>query len=172
MFRRIVHLLLMPLMLANQGLCLAHVHHGTGVAEPPDHASRPHIHFGHHRHDDAAHGHDHDAAHSHKHDADHSHQSTSNSDAAADKLEIASPQLSTLAPDHEHDAVYFPVTTAFASKADSDFGQAIGDQAAGLPYVVESNGENPLRLGPLCRRPPSLVDADGPIFLRSLSLRL
>ncbi len=60
--RGILSLLLILLIVLGQGL--SHSHAGTGVAEPTDHAARPHIHLSvghsHHHHHDGNDHHDHD----------------------------------------------------------------------------------------------------------------
>ncbi len=169
MIRRVISLLLMPLMLANQGLCLAHAHHDS---QPPDHASRPHIHSGSHSHGDADHGHDHDAVHAPDNDADHSHESAHHPDEGAAELVTATPVLRTSAPDHEHDAVYFAVTTPITLKTDSAVKRLADDQAAGWMLCVEASEGTAIRPWPVVGPPLALFDADCPIFLRTLSLRL
>jgi hypothetical protein len=173
MVRHVISLFLMPLMLANQGPCLAHTHHAS-LTEPLDHASRPHIHLACHGHNDAVQSHDHAAAHTHDHHADHSHHSAQQPDEGADEWASESPQAGSSAPEHEHDAVYFAVTTPITSKADWNGGRRADDQPFGWMLYVPSPDEDNvfLRLGPRTGLPTALMDADCPIFLRTLSLRL
>lgn len=166
MVRRVICLLLILLMLANQGLCLAHAHQGT---QPVDHAFRPHIHWSSPSHGDAAQGHDDDAVHSHDHDTDHSHQSSQHPGESVADLATATPQLRFSFPDHEQDAIYFAVTTPMTSKTEAAVKR---HQAVGWILCAEAkNDGNVLRLRPRSA-PMALMDASCPIFLRNLCLRL
>lgn len=56
--RRVISLLLVPALLANQAaMCLSHAHHDPSN---DGHATRSHIHFSHVSHEHHGHGHDHD----------------------------------------------------------------------------------------------------------------
>jgi len=89
MMRRAISTILVLLQLA-QGLAFAHSHTCDGVAEPAQHAQRPHIHFG----SIAAHQHDHDHGHPHEHDQTLvPNQATLGSDATPDRS-------------HDSDAIY------------------------------------------------------------------
>src|SRR5262245_25189565 len=87
---RLVSLLLVPFVLLAQGSGFAHSHGGTGVAEPPGHDFRPHVHLG----LGGAHHHDHGGHHHHPGDDD---------DSCDDN-----PLRPAPAGDHDDDAVYLP----------------------------------------------------------------
>ncbi len=153
MIRRFVCLLLVPLLLANQGICYAHSHHGADFAESEDHASRPHFHFG---------GHDHHKS-THDHNADHSGCDHSHDDHDADLPPAIAP-----AGDHDADAVYCADAVTFARDGNTVIVLSAKDAAAIALRVADQSDDWLLRLG----QPPSIFDAACPIFLRTLSLRI
>jgi hypothetical protein len=92
MIRRIVRLMLVPALLANQAvLCCAHTHPGS---ESSDHSARAHVHQS---------GHSHDSGHHHHGDSgDHHHHNS-------DQPENSNPVVGLETGDpagHDHDAVY------------------------------------------------------------------
>ena len=92
MFRRILCLILVPALLANQAvLCYAHTHPGS---EPSDHSLRAHVHQS---------GHSHDSSHNHGDSGDHQHD---DSDQSENSTPIAGLETGDPAG-HDHDAIYF-----------------------------------------------------------------
>lgn len=168
MIRRFFTLLLVLLMLANQGLCLAHVHHGHVGGGPEGHDSRPHFHLGGHAHHEGGHRHEHGG---HQHD-DHSRSDDSNAPMNSDDHSPTSPCNLPLHGDHDSDAVYGkPVTLA---RMDSS-GSIVPDKdlAAGLACVqVEHLDFRLLHARPSGGRSSFLADDGCPIYLRALTLRL
>lgn len=162
MIRRLFTLLLIFLMLANQGLCLSHTHHGNGIAEPEDHGVRPHIHIG---------GHDH---HKHHH-GDHSHAGHSHSESRADSDEhdVAFPPTCLPVDDHDSDAVYLGERVTTARRSGSSETVHPEKDVAGSSIVMVANQCDRLgHCGPIRGQPPSVFDTDFPIYLRVLSLRI
>lgn len=156
MTRRVVSLLLVPLVLASQGLCLAHTHLGTQAPAASGHAARPHFHV----HDSGDH-HQHHAGHGHHHDG---------ADDPEDELPVTS-----VAPidDHDADAVYCPEAVvlstgrhAKANLAAKLFG------AAPVVWMDHTLVVATLRLAHRWSQPPPFRDSHCPIYLRTLSLRL
>jgi hypothetical protein len=163
MSRRFVCLLLVPLLLANQGLSLAHSHLGTEVATPEGHSSRPHIHFGGHDHHAAAHGDDHVAGHLHKHSSDSEHRTNKHHEAVATAIETAG--------DHNADALYFAQTVTLARDCDASSILLAKHNVVATTHQTADSGDWRLRLRPL-RYSASEFDADCPIYLRTHSLRI
>ena len=167
--RRVVSLLLIPLLLAVQGLGFAHSHGGTRVAETAGHAARPHVHVrgAEHRH---PHGHRHGHSHKHSHGKDgsshHHHQSGHEADKGSAVGLI--PQCN-----HDDDAVYLPeVVSVRANRLSaSDIGMMQGLDAS---PVWSFTGHDALRLAVASAycQPPPLSLSGGPLYLRTLSLRL
>jgi len=153
MIRRLFNLLLIFLMLANQGLCLAHTHHGD---EPDGHDSRPHFHVGEHDH----------------HHGDHSHSDHSNEAPDSEKSDSAPPSAFLPVGEHDADAVYCgePVTIARAGNTTSVLPEKDVTGVATLPR--ENSRGGPRQVEPWQRQSSSVDDADLPIYLRTLSLRL
>jgi hypothetical protein len=164
MIRRFLCLLLVPLMLANQGLCLAHSHQGTDVAEPAGHASRPHLHVVGHSHHESTYGQKHDGNQSHD---DHAggNQRSGDSDAAV---------TLTSAPIGGHDttAVYFSKALDFARDTTSVIVfEKFGDVPAILA-IAHQNDDRARHYCPGRGQQASFFDAACPIYLRTLSLRI
>ncbi len=147
MIRRFVCLLLVPLMLVSQGPCFAHSHHGTGMAEPDGHASRPHFHTG-----------------GHRHHADHSCR-----DHRHGPRDAALPPAIAPVGDHDADAVYCADVAALACGGNSAIVLSAKHVAAAVVLrVAEPSDDRLLRLG----QPLSIFDVDGPTYLRTRSLRI
>ncbi len=93
MIRRIVCLMLVPALLANQAaMCCAHAHHG---GEPDDHSARSHVHLSGEGHDSHSHHHGEPVEHEH-----------------SDKLPVNDSESgldfeANLPVDHDSDALYF-----------------------------------------------------------------
>lgn len=163
--RRFVSLLLVPLMLANPALCLAHTHPEAEAAAPKDHASRPHFHFGHHAHHDTTYVHDHHADHSHARQLGPNHWSVDHDGSLP----------SALAPvgDHDADAVYCGEAVALAREGNQLIVPSAKDaRVAAVLRVADRGDEELLRLGPSRGQPPSVFDTGCPLYLRVLSLRI
>ena len=161
MIRRFFTLQLVFMMLVNQGLCLAHVHHGNDVEAPGDHGSRPHIHVGGHVHHD--HGHNH-------HDADHSH---SYSDPESDEHDAAIPPTFSPVDYHDSNAVYLAETVTTARKGGNSVSVLPEKDVGVAAILLVTNQNDRLRhWGPIRGQPPSVFDGASPIYLRTLSLRI
>ncbi|MFK7777434.1 MAG: hypothetical protein QM501_04850 [Gimesia sp.] len=91
--QRFVSLLLILLVLASQGFCVAHSHAGTSVVDSEGHSVRPHVHiFG------------------GKHHSQHSHPKHKGNDSSEESLAV----LSERGPvDHDSDAFYSSETQFF-----------------------------------------------------------
>ena len=163
MIRRFLCLLLVPLILANQGLCFAHVHHGTDIVEPEGHVSRPHFHFGGR----------HDSTHDHDHHADHSHGDHSGRDPRSEERDAALPPSIAPIGDHDADAVYGAAAVTFARDRNSQIVPLTKHVAAvAILQGADQSDDWLLRLGPLRGQSPSVFDTACAIFLRTLSLRI
>lgn len=161
MFPRSLSLLLVPLMLVNQGLCFAHAHHGSGFAEPDGHGARLHFHLS--GRDDSESGHRADqlAANLHR-------------EHTADRpVEHEHARHSEVAPvgEHDADAVYFAESAPLAreGRSISDY-----DTTDGVAATIfrEIPARTSLRLEPGVTQRLSSFDAACPVYLRTLSLRL
>lgn len=165
MIRRFFCLLLVSLMLANQGLCFAHTHHGTGVAEPEGHASQSHFHFGGFGQHESTHDQNHQAD---QFDDDHfsrDHRSGDDGPAA----------LSEVTPIDNHDAtaVYGANTVAVARDGNSVIVLLANYVAVvAIPRVTDQSDDSLLRLSSLRGQSLSVFDTACPILLRTLSLRI
>ena len=165
MLRQFVCLLLVCLMLANQGLCLAHSHHGTDVAESEGHASRSHFHFGHHGQPIST--------NDQEHHEDHSRGDHSGRDQSSNEHDAVLPPAMAPIGDHDADAVYCAESVAVARDGNSVIvPSAKHFVAAAILDVAYQNDDWLLRLGSLRGQPPSVLDAACPIYLRTLSLRI
>ena len=153
--RRVLSLLLIPLLLASQGLCFVHTHQGTHTGEPDGHSSRPHFHV-------------HGVAEHHHHHADHSHRH----DAGDDHEEPAVPAIEPVA-DHDADAVYCSETvvigTGRQSRSELTLKQLIAASFWQSPATLDID---PLNRGNLSVHPPPLCATRCPIYLRTLSIRI
>ena len=139
-------------MLANQGLCLGHVHRGRDFAQPEGHNSRPHLHFG---------GHD-----LHAHDEATGHIS----DSGIPKRALAAAIV--FVSEHDSDAVYFSDMlngTREATLATVVLAKYVATAAVGH---LADHSDRLLRLGSVRGQPASVFDAACPIYLRTLSLRI
>lgn len=158
MVRRFLCLLLIPLMLANQGLCLGHVHRGSDSAEPEDHESRPHFHLSGH----------HDTTHDHQHSG-HSHD-----EPADDSDEHDGPLAPAMSPfgSHDSDAVY--CTTPWTGTREAKSAGVVLAKYVAVIAVdhLADHSDRLLRLGSVRGQPASVFDAACPIYLRTLSLRI
>lgn len=161
MFRRIVCLLLALLIVANQGLSLAHVHRGTDVDEPDDHAGHPHLHVGSHTQTGLTRQSD------HSHDDQGRHQHTEVDEKSAMLVLAISPD-----GDHDSDAVYCGESASFVRDLDSTNASVEKDLVPSVMARVADQCDGSLCLGPLRGRSPSAYAAACPIYLRMLSLRI
>lgn len=160
MTRQFLCLLLVSLMLANQGLCLAHVHHETDFAEPDGHGARPHFHS-------SGPG-QHESTHDQKHRGDHS-----SPDRWSNEHDVALPPVITPEGNHDADAVYGAEAVAIAPDANSVIVPSVSYTAVAANLrVTDQSDDWLLRLSSLRGQPPSVSDAAYPIYLRTLSLRI
>ena len=158
MIRRFLCLLLVPLMLANQDLCFGHVHGGSDFAEPKDHESRPHYHFG--GQNDRAH--------------DHQHSGRSHEEPTEDSDEQEGSRLAIISPigSHDSDAVYCTELLTGAREGNSARIVSAKHVAGSNLGHLADHRDRLLRRGQLRGQPMSLFDAGCPIYLRTLSLRI
>ena len=157
MIRRFLRLLLVPLMLANQGLCLALVHHGSS-AEPEDHASRPHLHIDTHHHTT----HDHQQS-GHSHDL-----------PPVESGEQDDSLPSAIGPVGEHDSDATYGTEASIGIRDPNSSGVVSAKYVTL-LAFDHHFEHSDRLfrsGSVRGQPASVFEAARPIYLRTLSLRI
>lgn len=159
MIRRFLCLSLIPLILANQGLCMAHAHHGNDMAEPEHQAQRPHIHIG-------GHGEDVSTAHH----SDHSHSDHPRHVRGSDEYDAALPSAVVPVGEHDSDAVYCAESVNLARVAESVL--PAKNVTVSVIFHVAHQSEGLPRLGRLPGQPPSLFVAACPIYLRTLSLRI
>ena len=149
MTRRIVSILLVPLLLVSQGFWAAHSHAGTSVAEPEGHSARAHVHL---------HGGEHHHHHSH-----HEHDGDDSDDR---------PPASPVEPgplDHDSDAVYLSETQLYTdakptkvAKADWSVLCMIADDSTSIAEAQFTAG---------LRSPPPPIHLKCPIYLTTLSIR-
>ena len=167
MMRRVLSLLLIPLVLASQGLAFAHSHRGTTVTEPAGHAARPHVHVrgaGHHHPGD---GHSHKQSHG-KDSGHHSHHQGGHHEEEHAVAVGLMPPCS-----HDDDAVYLPETVTVRANrlSASDVGMMQGMNVSPLGNFTVSDGPRLAAASAYCQ-PPPLSLSGGPLYLRTLSLRL
>ena len=165
MLRRLFCLMLGFLMLANQSLCLAHVHHGMEMAEPKDQASRPHFHMGGHGHIDSTGDHKHDADHAH----DHRPSRRQNPSDGNAPFAVASV---TSCADHETDVVYVAESVTIARDSTA---VNLSVNYVAVPIMLGIGHHDDSRLlgfGPIPGQLSSVFDAACPVYLRTLSLRI
>lgn len=144
-------------MLANQGLCLAHVHRGSDSAEPEGHASRPHFHV------DPHHGTTHEQQQS-----GHSHDVPPVESGAQDD------SLPSMSPVGEHDSGTVYDTEASIGIRDPNSAGVESAKCATLMafHQLSDHSDRRLGSGSVRDQPASVFDADCPIYLRTLSLRI
>lgn len=164
MIRRVLSLLLIPLVLANQGLIFAHTHLGTSVAEPPGHTARPHVHLrGRNHHHGHGHKHSHgNGAGRHIHHRGGQHQT---------KRAIAVGLIPSCS--HDDDALYVSETVIDrVGRLTASDAKSMQEQCHSSEWKLTT--PEMLRLMAACEycRPPPLSFIAEPLFLRTLSLRL
>ena len=118
MIHRIVCILLIPTLLASQGVWFMHTHRGTAIAEQEEHSSRPHFHIvGEHSHPPNAHReHEHSGRGYHTHHGNHDHSNQSMDGDTSPPIESVSYScdLANLPKnDHNLDAIYCGAQIAF-----------------------------------------------------------
>lgn len=165
MIRRSFTLLLVMLMLANQGLCLAHMPHQHDGAEPDDHDLRPHIHLGGHVHHAVEHK-------GHRH-GDHAHAPGSNGSSKSRECLPAPPGNDPPLGDHDSDAVYGGQPVTFARTGDSLNIAVNSDSLAGLAILQFAQRVDQPQRAQSSQPPSSFFGDDGcPLYLRARTLRL
>ena len=165
--RQILSLLLIPLVLASQGMVFAHSHHGMNLAESLEHAARPHVHVGggghhHHPHTDQ-HSHESASGHHDHHPSGH-HENDDDDYGTTDLVPLAS---------HDDDAVYGPDAFSISLSGQSNalrLTQAIAPHWCVWNAIVPEAPRLNAASG-YCQPPPSSLSG-GPLYLRTLSLRL
>jgi hypothetical protein len=157
MIRPFLTLLLVPLMLANQGLCFAHSHHDTNIVESEGHASRSHFHTG---------DHDHESKNDH---ADHSQRQHSDRTPSSEHDGGDHPTLIQSSTDHDADAVYSPEAATLAHfRQTVIIDLPLGLVSSAIVQTTHHDGNWLLLRG----QPTSVFDTACPIYLRTLSLRI
>jgi ABC-type Zn2+ transport system substrate-binding protein/surface adhesin len=159
------------LLLANQGLLVAHAHRGAGFAGPDGHASHTHVHTGGHTHGGPAQKSD----HSHGDHAEHAPESGHAPEA--DETFVKFVRAVFPNSDHDSNAVYCGESGPFARKLESTSARFGKNVAPSGVVVVATRGVAHLgavapRFGPLSGRQPSAFSAACPIYLRMESLRI
>lgn len=157
MTRRVLSLLLIPLLLVSQGMCFGHSHRDDSVAESEAHNARPHFHVHGHRHHHHNEQH-HDGA-KHRHDAQH-HRHPSETPAG-------DPPVSS----HDDDAVYLAAMMTFSTIC-SVSAVWIGKHWLVATFTKIANCEVILavRSGYLWNQPPP-IDPTCPLYLRTQAFR-
>lgn len=162
---RLVSLVLIPLLLVGQSVGLAHTHEGQGIAEPVDHAVRPHFH---------THG---AKGHRHHH---HSHANTTANGLGRVKHhdqgnvhESPQPASWRSMDDHDEDAVYVStaVTLGIGRRlaADESMMRSIISHDAAM---TDKTWERATGYGLVLGLPPPVSLSRIPLYLRNLSLRI
>lgn len=161
---RLVSLLLIFSLLLVQSV--PHSHAGSGVVEPGDHDSRPHIHLSLHSH---SHGHSHSHSHGHSH-SQHRGQAHSPHDGSDNLDEHTRGGATCLygVSDHDHDAIYLAGSTfsrhrLSANGIPTHFTSLPGSMAECFCFERTSEAE---------ASPPPLRQRPLPIYLLVASLRL
>ena len=157
MVRRFANLLLVLLVVANQGVSLAFAHshddnaanHATGAA--------PHVHVGEHSH----HGHDH-----HHHGGDHSHSEPLDHSDADDQTDLS---LDSPVADHDSDAVYCG-ESFLAARSNSEL--TVGAIRCACGTIRPVCDDCMVEQRPRAASAPPLVTSTCPVYLRTLSLRI
>ena len=159
MMRRIISLLLIPVLLASQWCVTAHTHADMNIVESIEHSARPHVHV------HGVHDHHHGSGHSHCNGPQDSHKHSTSEDQS-------SRFVANDSNDHDADAVYRPdsVTTGMSFEGRTDVPTStvsavkhlstleIWDRAG----IVVVNRQN---------LPPPFLGQTCPLFLRNLSIR-
>jgi|SRR6266496_1031040 len=154
MVRRVVALVLAPLLLANQSLGLVHSHGPTARSEAAKEALQPHFHF---------HGH-----HHHHHEVDCSHDD--DADDHEDGDQPSGPVLKRSAS-HDDDAVYLGASTMLGNGR-----HVLSDLASqtvltiASPHIQGDGIAATVCAGYTSWHAPPFFDPGCPIFLRTLSL--
>jgi hypothetical protein len=150
MIRRVISLLLIPLLLASQGLCFGHSHRGGSVVESEGHDARPHFHIHGHRHHHHGGHHHHGAKHQSK----------------ADALKGFQPVDS-----HDDNAIYLAATVMFSTMRNVA-AQWLAKHWLDVPFakVVAHEVVVSDQSGYLWNQAPP-IDSACPLYLRTHSLR-
>ena len=159
--RRIMSLILIPVVIASQWCVMAHAHGHKGIVEPAGHSARPHFHV------HGVHDHHHAGAHSHSHShgPEHSHE---NSEADDQSPALISGDTSN----HDADAVYCsnPGTPGMSRQSRTD--EPITTASAVTHFLTlgiwDSSGMIVVNRQNL---PPPFLGQTCPLFLRNLSIR-
>lgn len=165
MIRRIVSLLLLPLVLVNQSVCLAHWHQGSDIATPHGHSDRPHFHFPRTDHDHGRAEHRHDRRQVDRKHADREHMGHHHhSDATGGPRGVA------LGGAHDDNAIYCDGAMS-AERGGHKVNLAERTLCAAIaPEAPHGDGSAP-PAGTL-RGAAQPAFHSGPIYLRTLTLRL
>lgn len=158
---RLVSLLLIFSLLLVQAL--PHSHAGSGVVEPGDHASRPHIHL-------SLHGDSHGHSHGQHPGVAHSHSAHSHHDSSDHLDELVEGGASYLygVSDHDHDAIYIAGSTFSRHRLTANGVSTHFISPHGLMaerFCHQRTSESEVSTSPLRQRPL-------PIYLLIASLRL
>lgn len=165
MFRRVLNLLLAALILVSPGQYAAHAHHGDDLAEPNDHAMRPHFHLGNHGHHHTDHG---EECHGH-HSRDKHWDGCNRCNDCANACLLVDPSFS----DHDSSAVFIPAGVTRIRDGGVVRLPSITDFAPlAIQPLPQQHNEWQLRSVSPRGEPPSSLDWSCPLYLRTLSLRI
>lgn len=163
MMRRILSLLLIPLLLVSQSVCFGHSHRGSDVTEPAGHAARPHFHV------HGKHPHSHEKHHHHSHDGQrHTHHTHRHADDAREAAVLPGIQPND---DHDEDAVYVSTSEMLGA------GRSLSKQLSLKKWFNAPQAWFETRAGGALNSPsvlwsqPPPIDPACPLYLRTLSLR-
>ena len=165
MVRQFIRLMLVPLLLASQGM--AHAHHGIDGNGPDEHASHPHFHAGGHSNEAGAHVHD-GATHA----SDQSHGDHSGHAIEADENDAAVVRADFPLGEHDSDAVYRGDSGPCARDSNSTNAGIDKDAAPSIIACVAHQGDAMQSQGLLCGQLPLPFFVACPIYLRTLALRI
>ena len=154
--RRVVALLLIPFLLANQSQSFAHTHEGTGIAEPVGHSARPHWH---------TRG---DSDHHHVGQSPHSHHTPHHADR-----DVTSSKVWLPVEDHDADAMYLPTAMTFGlGRSATVTGSEQQAVSAWFLRTADSAAMCCVCSRYFCDLPPPDQAARCPLYLRNLSIRI
>ncbi len=160
MLRRVLTMLLIIPLLGSQLPALPHTHADTGMAEPEDHASRPHVHM--HR----------QVGHHHHHGSSHQHHYPASTEPTVDDLDNAASVALSATQDHDYDAVYLPNALTFGMNRKSVETESPQHVVALRTLECSTPTSEDTLASSLSPHPPPGGVFRLPLYLRTLSLRI
>lgn len=161
MLRRVLITILIFPLLGSQVPAMPHSHAGTAMAEPEDHAARPHVHL--HLH---GHNHHHSGGQGHQHHAPHVQPKMVKSSSNVATVAIG------LAGDHDDDAVYLPEDSTYSPTGKSVSWQSFSQITGMLNLDISVSESTTAQSEGMFSRPPPGSTWSSPLYLRTLSLRI